>query len=78
MEVRIGAAHPRTGVAHGLGIEVDDLGGRVHARIGAAGGGDFYGGIGEPGESRLEMILDAAAAGLRLPTAERSAVILDA
>ena len=78
MQVGVGSAHPRDGFAHRLGVEMHDLGGCVHAGIGAPRGGHLDGRVGETRERLLQVILHAAAARLRLPAAERRAVVFEA
>src|SRR5258706_2600632 len=57
---------------------VNDLRGRVNSGVRAARGGDFDGMTGDLGERGLQVILRRAAARLRLPTAERGPVVLQA
>ena len=76
-EPGVRAQHPGAWGAHGVGIEMNDLAGRVHAAVGAAGADDDDGLAGYEGDRGLDGILDRRRVLLRLPAGVFGAVILD-
>ncbi|EKY06546.1 hypothetical protein HMPREF9120_01420 [Neisseria sp. oral taxon 020 str. F0370] len=72
----VGAAYPRLGGAADACVEVDDLGGGVHAGVGAACGGDGYGFARNGGQRVFQGRLNGGhAAGLFLPAEKAAAVV---
>jgi len=74
----VDAAHPRALRARRRGVEVHHLSARVNATIGAAGAGHANRLGRDPGQCRLQGVLNRAAARLRLPAQEPAAVVFDA
>ena len=75
---RIDAAHPRGRRTRRIGIEVNHLQAGMHTAVGPSGRRHAHRCAGDGAERRLERILYRAAAGLRLPAEEATAVVLDA
>src|ERR1700722_17645015 len=75
-ELGIGAQHPGTRGANGVGIEVNDLTDRVHTAVGTAGADRDYRLAGHEGYCRLHRVLDRRRVLLRLPAGVSGAVVL--
>ena len=76
-EMAVAAQQPGVVVTLGRGIEMDDLAGRMHARIGASRAGHLDRVVGNPRERLFDRALHGALPRLALPAGEAATVVLD-